>query len=229
MIAWTERPSHRQWLHAETLRLLEFGRSAVPTVRGVGWLDDDGAVDPSRPVFTWITARTAHVYALWHLLGVPGSRSIAERALAALRTSLHDEEYGGWYASLAPDCTPDTTKSAYAHAFVVLAASTGAVARLEGARELLQEALAVLDARFWEPTAGLNADEWDSTWTTLDPYRGVNANMHTVEALLAAGDATGEVAWHERAATIADHVVAWASANHWRIPEHFDAAWVPQP
>jgi len=23
-------------------------------------------------------------------------------------------------------------------------------------------------------------------------------------------------------------VVAWASANHWRIPEHFDASWAPQ-
>jgi sulfoquinovose isomerase len=120
MIAWTGRPGHRRWLHTETLRLLDFGRGAVPTDRGAGWLDDDGAIDPARPVFTWITARTAHVYALGHLLGVPGSRPIAERALAGLRTSLHDQEFGGWYASLAPDGTPDTTKSAYAHAFVVL-------------------------------------------------------------------------------------------------------------
>ncbi len=229
MIAWTERPGHRLWLHNETRRLLDFGRGAVPTDRGAGWLEDDGTVDPARPVFTWVTARTAHVYALGHLLGVPGCRSVAERALAALRTSLHDEEYGGWYASLAADGAPDTTKSAYAHAFVVLAASTGSVAGLDGARSLLDDALAVLDARFWEPAAGMNADEWDRTWTTLDPYRGVNANMHTVEALLAAGDATGEVAWCERAATIADHVVAWARANNWRIPEHFDAAWGPQP
>jgi sulfoquinovose isomerase len=53
--------------------------------------------------------------------------------------------------------------------------------------------------------------------------------MHAVEALLAAGEATGEVRWHERAAIIADHVVAWARSNDWRIPEHFDAGWVPQP
>ncbi len=229
MIPWTERPSHRRWLHTETLRLLGFGRGAAPTDRGAGWLDDGGAVDAARPVFTWVTARMAHVYALGHLLGVPGSRPIAARCIAALRRSLHDDEYGGWYASLAPDGTADTTKSAYAHAFVVLAASTGSVAGVDGARNLLDDALAVLDSRFWEPAAGMNADEWDRTWTTLDPYRGVNANMHTVEALLAAGDATGQVRWHERAATIADHVVAWASANEWRIPEHFDAAWVPQP
>jgi len=229
MMTWTERESHRQWLFTETLRLLDFGRGAVPTVRGAGWLDDDGVVDGAQPVFTWVTARMAHVYSLGHLLGVPGSRAVASRALDALRTSLHDQEYGGWYASLAPDGTPDTTKSAYAHAFVVLAASTGSVAGLDGARDLLDDALSVLDARFWEPGAGLHADEWDRTWTTLDPYRGVNANMHAVEALLAAGDATGEAGWHERAAVVADRVVAWASANDWRIPEHFDAGWDPQP
>lgn len=198
MITWTERPSHQLWLHDETLRLLDFGRGALPTARGAAWLDDDGEPDPTRPVFTWITGRTAHVYALGHLLGVPGCRPIADRALAALRTSLHDDEHGGWFASLAPDGTPDTTKSAYAHAFVVLAASTAVVARLEGARELLEDALTVLDTHFWEPAAGLSADEWDRTWTTLDPYRGVNANMHSVEALLAAGDAAGAACWHER-------------------------------
>jgi sulfoquinovose isomerase len=229
MNTWTDRPSHRLWLHGETLRLLDFGRTAVPTTQGAGWLDDDGVVDPTRPVFTWITGRTAHVYALGHLLGVPGCRPVAERAVAALRTSLHDDEHGGWFASLAPDGTPDPTKSAYAHAFVVLAASTATVAGLEGARALLDDALTVLDTRFWEPRAGLSADGWDRTWTTLDPYRGVNANMHTVEALLAAGDATGDTRWHERAATIADRVVGWAAGNDWRVPEHFDAAWVPQP
>jgi mannose/cellobiose epimerase-like protein (N-acyl-D-glucosamine 2-epimerase family) len=229
MITWTERPGHRHWLNTETLRLLDFGRGAVQTGQGAGWLDDDGVVDAAQPVFTWVTARMAHVYALGDLLGVPGSRTVAIRALAALGTSLHDDEYGGWYASLAPDGTPETTKSAYAHAFVVLAASTGSVAGIAGARDLLDDALAVLDEHFWEPAAGLNADEWDRTWTTLDPYRGVNANMHAVEALLAAGDATGQTRWHERAATIADRVVAWAGANNWRIPEHFDADWVPMP
>jgi sulfoquinovose isomerase len=228
MTAWTDRPSHQAWLRTESLRLLDFGRGVVPTTRGAGWLDDDGVIDPARGIFTWITGRTAHVYALGHLLGVPGAGPVATRAIAALRTSLHDDEFGGWYASLAPDGTPDTTKSAYAHAFVVLAASTAVVAKIDGGRELLDDALAVLDERFWEPGAGLSTDEWDRTWTTLDPYRGVNANMHTVEAMLGAGDATGDVRWYERAASIADHVVTWASANHWRIPEHFDADWVPQ-
>jgi hypothetical protein len=31
MIVGTERPGHRLWLHAEALRLLQFGRGAVPS------------------------------------------------------------------------------------------------------------------------------------------------------------------------------------------------------
>lgn len=228
MTAWTDRPTHQRWLRTESLRLLDFGRGAVPTSAGAGWLDDDGAIDPVRGTFTWITGRMAHVYSLGHLLGVPGAGPVATRAIAALRTTLHDDEFGGWYASIGPDGRPDTTKSAYAHAFVVLAASTAAAARIDGAQALLEDALAVLDERFWEPGAGLSVDEWDRSWSTLDPYRGINANMHTVEAMLAAGDTTGDERWLRRAASIADHVVSWASANQWRIPEHFDAAWVPQ-
>ena len=47
MITWTERPSHQLWLHDETLRLLDFGRGALPTARGAAWLDDDGEPDPT--------------------------------------------------------------------------------------------------------------------------------------------------------------------------------------
>ena len=35
-------------------------------------------------------------------------------------------------------------------------------------------------------------EQWDETFSTLDDYRGVNANMHTVEAFLAAADALGD-------------------------------------
>ena len=63
----------------------------------------------------------------------------------------------------------------------------------------------------------------------LDDYRGINANMHTVEAYLAVGDVTGDPRWHARAGRIAERVVGFARENHWRIPEHFDAAWTPLP
>ncbi len=229
MTPWTDRPTHLRWLEAHAVDLLTFGRGTVPDARGGRWLTDDGSVDASQPVFTWLTARSAHVFALGSLLGVPGTRPLAERAISALRTHLHDDDHGGWYASVDPQGVPDTTKSAYAHAFVLLAASTGTVAGIDGAAELLPDALDVLSDRFWEPAAGMHADEWDGAWTTLDPYRGVNANMHSVEALLAATDATGDPRWAQRALTIAERVVGWAQGQEWRIPEHFDAGWTPQP
>jgi sulfoquinovose isomerase len=226
---WTDRPTHLRWLEGHALALLDFGRRTVPDDAGGRWLADDGSVDASRPVLTWLTARSAHVFALGALLGVPGTRPSAERAIRALRTRLHDDEHGGWYASVDRDGVPDTTKSAYAHAFVVLAASTGTVAGIDSAADLLPDALDVLSERFWEADAGMHVDEWDGAWTRPAPYRGVNANMHSVEALLAATDATGDPQWARRARSIAERVVGWAQGREWRIPEHFDADWSPQP
>lgn len=83
-------------------------------------------------------------------------------------------------------------KQCYAHAFVILAASSALTAGRSGAKELLEEALAVYDRHFWNEEEGLACDTWNTEFTVLDDYRGLNANMHTVEAFLAAGDVTGD-------------------------------------
>ncbi len=228
MTAWIDQPSHHAWLEAESQRLLAFGRLFPAPDGGSRWLDDDGVPDPDRPVFTWISARMAHVYGLAHLRGTPGAGILAVRALAGLTGPLHDDVHGGWFASVGPGGEIADEKSAYAHAFVILAASTGTVAHLPGARDLLDDALAVYLDHFWDEADGLARDGWDRSWTTLDEYRGVNANMHSVEAMLAAGDATGDPSWHARALRIVTRVVdGWARDNDWRIPEHFDSSWSP--
>ena len=61
-----------------------------------------------------------------------------------------------------------------------------------GAKELLDEAIALYDKRFWNEEEGLSCDTWNTEFTVLDDYRGLNANMHTVEAFLAASDVTGD-------------------------------------
>ena len=226
-------PGDPAYLAAQRADLLCFLAGAVRP-EGFGWLDEAGAVDTTRPVELWITCRMTHVAALGVLAGevpAPGGpdsaalRALVDHGLAALRGPLRDAEHGGWFGAVGPDGPLVSTKQAYGHAFVVLAAPSAAAAGAPGAAVLLDEALGVSEARFWDEAAGLSVEEWDRTWTTLDTYRGVNANMHTVEAYLAAGDVTGDRVWHERAGRIAAHVVAWAGANDWRIPEHFDAAW----
>lgn len=215
------------WRADEVQRLLAFGTAALGHDGGARWLDDAGRQDATQPVHTWITARMAHTYAVAHLLGVEGADERAATALRGLTDVLHDDANGGWFASVGPGDSVDGTKAAYAHAFVVLAASSGVMAGITGAEPLLQRALTTLDDHFWEPEHGLLGDEWDRAWTTSTAYRGVNANMHGVEALLAAADATGEARWRERAAGITDRVVAWAEQNEWRIPEHFTTQWEP--
>jgi sulfoquinovose isomerase len=225
--AWRLDPDHRDWLAAQTRRQLDFGRAFPHPDGGAAWLDPAGRPDLTRPVFTWITARMAHVYSLGSLAGVPACEDLADIAIAGLTHRLHDEQHGGWFASVGPDGVADTTKSAYATAFVALAGATASVAGRPGGGELLDAALDVLESRFLTDQ-GLYAERWDRAWSRLDDYRGVNANMHAVEALLAAADATGRRDLLDRALTITTTVVdGWARGNRWRVPEHFDPDWRP--
>jgi sulfoquinovose isomerase len=226
-MTWLATPAHARWLEQETDRLLAFGRPSARPTGGFARLDESGA-PVEGPAELWVTCRMTHVYALGVLLGRPGSGALVDHGLAALDGLFRDREHGGWFAEVGPDGPLDADKAAYPHAFVVLAASSATVAGRPGARELLDEALTVSEQRFWDDGAGMAVESWDRTFTELDPYRGVNANMHTVEAYLAAADVTGHRVWLDRALRVVERVVhGWARGNHWRIPEHFDSAWQP--
>lgn len=208
------------WVRAEPARLLGFARGAAHPGGGFAWLDDTGRPVLERPVETWITCRMTHVFALAALGGADTGELVAH-GVAALKGPLRDGEHGGWYASTAL-----AEKRAYEHAFVVLAAASAAAAGAEGARPLLAEALETVERRFLEPEAGLVADVWDRGWTRLEDYRGANANMHTVEAFLAAADVTGDAVWAARALSIVERLVhGEARAHGWLLPEHYDPDW----
>jgi sulfoquinovose isomerase len=170
-----------------------------------------------------------HVYALGHLLGRAGDRDLAGQALAGLTGRLADRSSGGWVTCVdAAGEIPDE-KACYTHAFVVLAASSAAVVGLPGARDLLTEALDVWDRRFFDAEAAMYVDSWNRSFTQLSDYRGVNANMHGVEALMAAADVTGDQVLRERALGVARRVaLEFAEPHSWRIPEHFTPRWEPQ-
>ena len=226
---WLETPAHARWLEAEGDRLLEFGRASRHPDGGFAWLTDDGTPDLDRPVELWISCRMTHVYALGHLMGRPGCGPLADHGIAALRGRFRDQQHGGWYAKVGPDGPTSTDKTAYEHAFVVLAAASATAAGRPGGRALLDDALGVLLGHFWDDEFGMVVEQWDESWSTLDGYRGVNANMHTVEALLSAADVLDADDLRARARRIVTRVVHdLARGNAWRIPEHFDATWTPR-
>ena len=225
---WLTAPAHARWLEAETDRLLEFGRRSLVPSGGFARQGEDGTAQDG-PLELWIACRMTHVYAIGHLLGRPGYAAFADHGVAAIRGLFADDEHGGWFAEAERDGTPrDDAKAAYPHAFVVLAASSATAAGRPGAAELLDRALEVSEQHFWDEDAGMVVEEWDRAFTTLDGYRGVNANMHTVEAYLAAADVTGDRVWLDRAVRIVERVVhGFARGNGWRLPEHFDEGWSP--
>lgn len=205
--------------------LLAFGRR-FPSPQGSSYyLGDDGTPWKERDRETWITCRMAHVYSIGTCLGDAGSGALADAALRGLRGELHDPVNGGWYSGVTAEGEVLPGKQCYAHAFVILAACSGLLAKRAGAKELLEEALALFDLRFWDEQAGLTVDTWNTEFSVLDDYRGLNANMHTVEAFLAAADAADMEMYRVRAGRIIDHVITWASGNEWRIPEHFSKDW----
>ncbi|MGH8827496.1 MAG: AGE family epimerase/isomerase, partial [Jiangellaceae bacterium] len=181
--------AHAEWLARAGDDLIDFGRGATLSTGGFGWLDSRGRVDPTKPLHTYLNARMTHVFALAAIRGRPGTLELAAHGVAALSGLLHDDVHDGWFAAVAPDGTPvDPSKTAYEHAFVVLAAASAAAAKVEGACGLLQDALDVVDHRFWDAGVGRCVDGYDRTLTVVEDYRGANANMHMVEAFLAAGD-----------------------------------------
>lgn len=215
------------WLRTLREDLLRFGRN-FPSPGGSAWyLGDDGTPWKEKNRETYCTARMCHVYSIGTFLGFEGSKALADAALGGLRGELRDTCSGGWYPGLTSQDQPLPDKLCYAHAFVILAASSGLIAGLEGAGDLMKEALEVFDRYFWIEEDGMTADTWNTAFTELDSYRGLNANMHTVEAFLGAADALSDELYRERAGRIISRVVKLASENEWRIPEHYGSDWKP--
>ncbi|HJE57245.1 MAG TPA: AGE family epimerase/isomerase [Nocardiopsis listeri] len=231
-------PGGAAWLSEQERDLVGFASGAV-VPEGFGWLDAKGGVEPERATAAWITSRMTHVFSLAHLRGVPDAADLADHGLAALAGPLRDAELGGWFEEVPEGGDPKRIrershalpgKAAYPHSFVVLACASAAHAGRPGARALLDEALGVIEERFWEPDAACVRESWDADWTTTEPYRGANSAMHCVEAFLAAADVTGDTLWTRRALAIAERLIHGVAADHdWRLPEHFTPDWTPLP
>jgi sulfoquinovose isomerase len=223
-------PAHADWLRGQVSEILDFCAAAADW-QGGGF---DGLTTTGRrlpgPKQLYVTARMTYGFALGAMLGRPGCEELAQHGLRALRTIFHDDSDGGWFAELSDDGREVRVarKETYAHAFVLLAASTATQAGLPAA-DLEQEATQIFDRRLYEESAQLCVDSWDRGWEVPDSYRGMNANMHTVEAFLSAYSATAQPAFLQRARAISQRLIGFAAASQWRIPEHFSPDWEPLP
>lgn len=208
------------WCAQEERRLLAFPRALVAPSGDAVVLDFDGS-DSGRRAPTFLTGRIAHVAAL---AGVRGSQTAAHDA-RLLRLRLIAQGPKGW-----TDDPPvgEAPWSLYALSFVLLAAATGTASGSPDAWALLEVALDRLENDFWDDEAGLPVDRVRSDGSPTD-YRGLNGAMHLTEALFAAWTATEDDRWRDRAIGICRFVLDSARSRAWRICEHYDERWNPQP
>ncbi|MEE2862340.1 MAG: AGE family epimerase/isomerase [Pseudomonadota bacterium] len=220
---------HRAFLIRDAHRALDFFDYSV-AADGFRTLDHDGQPMPGSLQELHTTTRLVHSYALAQLAGRPDRAGVIDRGMEDLWRRHRDADHGGYLWSITDEGPADAIKLAYGHVFVLLAASSARMAGHPDADRMLDDIRDVLDGHFWDEDAGLFRDEFTRDWQPFSTYRGMNANMHGVEALLAAHEATGDPLFLSRAGRILDFFVGGQAAAHgWRIPEHYDQDWRPDP
>lgn len=135
---------------------------------------------------------------------------------------------GHYVWQLKADDVDDGRALAYGHAFVILAASYAMRLGIAGARDTLYETFDFMDRYFWEDSHSAYADERDPSLAILSDYRGQNANMHSVEAMIASYEATKDIQFLARAKQIAHQFcLVLATQAEGQIWEHYDTNWKP--
>ncbi|MCE7030972.1 AGE family epimerase/isomerase [Jiella avicenniae] len=221
-----DMPAHRRWLEAEGRRLLDFSKASRLSSGGFCALDMAGARPQGAVADTIVTARMTYSYALAAMQGLPGSVPLVDHGLAALSGLLRDGENGGWYEQDPGSPSGGGRKKAYVQAFVALAASAAAILGRPGGRDLLPDVLSVIAARFWAEDEGAMRESFSADFGEEEDYRGANANMHSLEAFMAAFDATGDSVWLDRSLRIAERFAnRLAREMRFVIPEHFSLDW----
>jgi len=226
---WSARPFHRQWLMRQANNLFDFFQRASINPRGGFYeLDDDGhplATDNTVRAIHG-TTRMVHCFAIGSLIGRPGSDEMVDHGMRYIWDKHRDTRHGGYMWSLDDDQPKDTTKQAYGHAFVMLAASSAKLAGHPLADRMLADVTEVLERHFWDEARGAVREEFGNDWSVISPYRGQNSNMHFTEALMAAYEATGDRSYLAKAERIVHLIIGEHAANlDFRVAEHFDENW----
>ena len=224
-------PEHRAALLADARAQHDFFRPSLDPAGGFHAQGVDGRPIEGHPRELHATTRMVHAFAIARLAGFEGCDAMIDHGMDALWRLHRDTVHGGYRWSFAPGGAPaDEAKLAYGHAFVLLAGSSAKMVGHPDADRLIADILEVVEARFWERGTGRMREEFAGDWQPVSAYRGMNANMHMSEALLAAFEATGDRSFLARARGIFDFFVGEMGRRHgWRLPEHFDERWQVDP
>ena len=158
--------------------------------------------------------------------GPPWCRDAAAHGLAFLEDAHRADDGEGYHVVVDAEGTPiDRTRTAYGHAFVLLAYARATEAGIDGAAAGLEATADLLERRFHDGTGCLRSD-CDPDWNELEAYRGQNANMHACEAYIAAYEATDDQTYLDRARDIAGRItVDLAAETDGLLWEHYGADW----
>ena len=218
--------AHRATLLADARALLRFHRASLSADGSFVPLGVDGTRHHGAAQELHVTARMVHSYALGQALGVPDCAEVIDAGLRALWNWHRDPDNGGYLWAVRGPQPHDPRKLAYGHVFVLLAASSAMQVGHDDAQHLFDDIAQVLAQHFWDEDAGRLREEFARDWSPLSRYRGMNANMHGVEAFLAAYEATGQDLWLDRAGRVLDFFTRQMAETHGhRIPEHYSENW----
>lgn len=223
--AHADDPALVDFLRADARGQLRFFQASLRPDGRLATLTRDGTpIDGPQELIT--TTRLVHSYALGHLAGAPGCEAIIDAGMQALWHRHRDPDCGGYLWSFDADGTVGTDKLAYGHMFVLLAAASAEAAGHAEATRLRDDVTAVITRHFWDEAAGLMRDEFRRDWSVFSDYRGMNSNMHGVEAHLSAHEVSGDPLYLERAGRILSFFVdTIGEARGWRLPEHYRSDW----
>ncbi len=219
-------PEHRVRLIKDARDQFDFFNASLRPDPGFFVLGYDGSPLESNVQELHTTTRLTHSFALGKLAGMPQCENLVDKGMAYLWEFHRDREHGGYLWALDGKNIHDDRKLAYGHAFVLLAGASAKLAGHPDADRLIDDVTHRLDSHYWEDDHGLFSDEYNRNWTPFSTYRGMNANMHGVEALLTAYEATGRDAYLQKAKRILDFLVyKIGAAENWRLPEHYTEDW----
>jgi sulfoquinovose isomerase len=139
-------------------------------------------------------------------MGRPGADVIVDHGISFLWSGHRDSDYAGYYWGVGYDGPLDPIKQAYGHAFVLLAASSAKVAGRPGADRLPTDISTIIRERFWEEQYGAVAEEFTHEWGCSKQQAIQRVHMpERIAKLIIGGHAT---------------------ADGWRVPEHFMKKWL---